>query len=185
MKRTLAVILLALAISTVTWPAAHRAERRTCFTPGDDCTAFLVSRIAKARSELLVMAYYFTDDKLVTAVCAAKDRNVAVHVLLDKANEECRYKGTTTRLGQCADVLVDDHVAIAHNKVLVIDRATVINGSFNLTKSAQLRNAENLLFTSDPKTAAEYANYFEAKRMLARPLRSMEPCQSKATLGDG
>jgi phosphatidylserine/phosphatidylglycerophosphate/cardiolipin synthase-like enzyme len=185
MKKTFAVILLALVISTVAWTAVHEGGRRTCFTPGDDCTAFLIGRIARARSELLVMAYYFTDDKLVTAICDARDRHVAVSVLLDRTNEQCTYEGTTAKLGQCADVMVDDHVAIQHNKVLVIDRTDVITGSFNLTKSAQKRNAENLLLTADPDTAAAYADYFQARRMLARPLRSMEPCRSKAALGNG
>jgi len=185
MKRTLAVILLALAISTVAWSVVREEGRRTCFTPGDDCTAFLVSRIAMARSELLVMAYYFTDDKLISAICDAKDRHVPVTVLLDRTNEQCTYEGTTTKLGQCADVMVDDHLAIQHNEVVVIDRAIVITGSFNLTRSGQKRNAGNLLLTADPKEAAEYADYFQARRMLARPLRSMEPCQSKAAVGNG
>ena len=52
MKRTFAAILLALVISTVAWTAVHEGGRRTCFTPGDDCTAFLIGRIARARSEL-------------------------------------------------------------------------------------------------------------------------------------
>ena len=38
----------------------------------------------------------------------------------------------------------DDKHAIAHNKVIVIDSATVITGSFNFTKGAEEKNAENL-----------------------------------------
>lgn len=34
--------------------------------------------------------------------------------------------------------------AIAHNKVMVIDQAVVITGSFNLTKATEQNNTENL-----------------------------------------
>jgi PLD-like domain len=45
--------------------------------------------------------------------------------------------------GSCTD-------AIAHNKVIVIDGETVLTGSFNFTKAAQEKNAENLLIIRDP-----------------------------------
>jgi phosphatidylserine/phosphatidylglycerophosphate/cardiolipin synthase-like enzyme len=34
---------------------------------------------------------------------------------------------------------------IAHNKIIIIDSETVITGSFNFTKAAEEKNAENLL----------------------------------------
>ncbi|HTR44450.1 MAG TPA: phospholipase D-like domain-containing protein, partial [Thermodesulfovibrionales bacterium] len=40
---------------------------------------------------------------------------------------------------------IDAQHAIAHNKVMIIDKETVITGSFNFTKAAEERNAENLL----------------------------------------
>ena len=40
---------------------------------------------------------------------------------------------------------IDDKHAIAHNKIMVIDRQTIITGSFNFTKAAEEKNAENLL----------------------------------------
>jgi phosphatidylserine/phosphatidylglycerophosphate/cardiolipin synthase-like enzyme len=42
-------------------------------------------------------------------------------------------------------VRVDTAHAIAHNKVIVIDGSTVVTGSFNFTRAAQEKNAENLL----------------------------------------
>jgi phosphatidylserine/phosphatidylglycerophosphate/cardiolipin synthase-like enzyme len=34
---------------------------------------------------------------------------------------------------------------LTHNKVVIIDEATLITGSFNFTKAAEERNAENVL----------------------------------------
>lgn len=41
---------------------------------------------------------------------------------------------------------IDDQHAIAqNNKIMIIDRQTLITGSFNFTKAAEEKNAENLL----------------------------------------
>jgi phosphatidylserine/phosphatidylglycerophosphate/cardiolipin synthase-like enzyme len=54
---------------------------------------------------------------------------------------------------------------------MIIDRAHVITGSFNLTPTAAKRNAENvLLVTDDPKTAEAYAGNFHERAVGARPL---------------
>jgi phosphatidylserine/phosphatidylglycerophosphate/cardiolipin synthase-like enzyme len=50
----------------------------------------------------------------------------------------------------------DAQHVIAHNKVMIIDGETVITGSFNLTKAAEEKNAENLLVILDKKLASLY-----------------------------
>ena len=40
---------------------------------------------------------------------------------------------------------IDNKHAIAHNKIMIIDQSTIITGSFNFTKAAEEKNAENLL----------------------------------------
>jgi phosphatidylserine/phosphatidylglycerophosphate/cardiolipin synthase-like enzyme len=52
-------------------------------------------------------------------------------------------------------------VAIAHNKVMVIDSRIVITGSFNFTKAAEESNAENLLIIEDVDLAAKYAKNWQ------------------------
>lgn len=44
-----------------------------------------------------------------------------------------------------------DLVDIAHNMVMTTDGCTPITGSFNFTKSAEDRNAENLLLLESPE----------------------------------
>jgi phosphatidylserine/phosphatidylglycerophosphate/cardiolipin synthase-like enzyme len=46
---------------------------------------------------------------------------------------------------------------MAYNKVMVIDGQTVITGSFNFTKAAEEKNAENLLIIHDAALAAKYS----------------------------
>ena len=56
---------------------------------------------------------------------------------------------------------------ITHSKVMIIDGATVITGSFNFTRSAEEYNIENLLVISnDPPLADVYTGMW--KRYLAQ-----------------
>ena len=51
---------------------------------------------------------------------------------------------------------VDAAHAIAHNKVMILDDEIVITGSFNFTKAAEERNAENLLIIRSKELAARF-----------------------------
>ncbi|MGD0275934.1 MAG: phospholipase D-like domain-containing protein [Syntrophales bacterium] len=53
---------------------------------------------------------------------------------------------------------IDVMHAIAHNKIMIIDRETVIMGSFNFTKAAEEKNAENVLILKNKELAAIYIN---------------------------
>lgn len=59
--------------------------------------------------------------------------------------------------------------AIAHNKVMLIDGATVITGSFNFTAAAQKSNAENLLVLNDQKLADLYRANWERRQVVSMP----------------
>ena len=61
-------------------------------------------------------------------------------------------------------VLIDDAHAIAHNKVMIIDGKTVITGSFNFTKGAEEKNAENLMILENSELANVYMENWEKHR---------------------
>lgn len=64
-------------------------------------------------------------------------------------------------------VLLDDPAGIAHNKVMILDETRVITGSFNFTRAAEERNAENLLVLRDPALAAAYTANWESRQRAA------------------
>jgi phosphatidylserine/phosphatidylglycerophosphate/cardiolipin synthase-like enzyme len=65
--------------------------------------------------------------------------------------------------------LIDANHAIAHNKVIIIDGDTVLTGSFNFTKAAQEKNAENLVIIRDAAVAARYTQNWEMHRQHSQP----------------
>jgi phosphatidylserine/phosphatidylglycerophosphate/cardiolipin synthase-like enzyme len=78
--------------------------------------------------------------------------------VLDKSNQTDRYSAATFLANAGIQTLIDDQHAIAHSKVMVIDSATLITGSFNFTEVAEERNAENLLVI---KEAYELVQLYE------------------------
>jgi phosphatidylserine/phosphatidylglycerophosphate/cardiolipin synthase-like enzyme len=88
------------------------------------------------------------------AVVAAHRRGVKVTVLLDKSNRREKYSAADFLRNAGVPTFIDSKHAIAHNKVMVIDDATVITGSFNFSKAAEEDNAENLLIIRDARELA-------------------------------
>jgi len=160
---------LALALALALLPAAAGAAPVVCFTPGEDCTGLIVREIAAARQEIRVQAYSFTSPEIAAALAEAQGRGVAVRAILDKSQRTERYSGADYLAHHGVEVLIDAAHAIAHNKVMVIDGGTVITGSFNFTRAAQERNAENLLVLADPEVAARYLANWEAHARHAEP----------------
>ncbi|MGC1855109.1 MAG: phospholipase D-like domain-containing protein, partial [Candidatus Aquirickettsiella sp.] len=65
---------------------------------------------------------------------------------------------------------IDYKPAIAHNKIMIIDEKEVITGSFNFTKAAQNKNAENLVIIHDAQLANIYLKNWQRRRAVSRYL---------------
>lgn len=134
----------------------------TLFSPKGGCTAAIVAELSTARREILVQAYSFTCPDIAKALIAAAQRRVKVIIILDRSNEAETYSelGELTQHG--LEVWIDACHAIAHNKVMVVDRKTVLTGSFNFTRQAEHENAENLLVLRHQRELAERyrSNFF-------------------------
>ena len=167
--RAMGAILLAWAaahalLAMCVWPR-HEPAVAAHFSPKGGCTEAVVAEIRAARSEVLVMAYSFSCPDIAGALIAAAARRVRVVVLLDRSNEAETYSELGDLEEHGLEVWIDACHAIAHNKVIVIDRRTVITGSFNFTRQAEHANAENLLVLRDHHDlAARYRDNFHAHK---------------------
>jgi hypothetical protein len=147
--RTCLAILIAMLIVWVS--LGHAAETFTparvavYFSPHGGATEAVVRAVNAATQQILVQAYSFTSAPIAKALVDAHKRGVTVLAVLDKSNETDKYSAATFLNNAGIPPLIDDQHAIAHSKVMVIDSATVLTGSFNFTKAAEEKNAENLL----------------------------------------
>jgi phosphatidylserine/phosphatidylglycerophosphate/cardiolipin synthase-like enzyme len=72
-----------------------------------------------------------------------------VQAVLDKSNATAKYSSATFLANMGVPTRIDYEYAIMHNKFMVIDGVTVETGSFNYTKAAEEKNAENVIILRD------------------------------------
>ncbi len=159
-------IVLILALSLLaTAHAADAPKTVVYFSPNGGCTAAVVDALGKAKKTVLVQAYSFTSAPIAKALVDAHKRGVKVQVILDRSQRTEKYSSATFLLNEGVPPLIDAKHAIAHNKIMVIDGETILTGSFNFSKAAEEKNAENLLVIRDAELAKQYtANWREHEK---------------------
>lgn len=151
-----------------------------CFTPGSNCTQDIVTMISSAKKTIYVQAYSFTSAPIAKALVDAQARGVDVKVILDKSQYAAeKYSSSKFLSNHGIPVWIDYKPAIAHNKIMIIDNGIVITGSFNFTKSAQEKNAENLIMISDTAVASKYLENWMRRQRESVPLANYQPRHKK------
>ena len=166
MRRITTAVLLFLVLSFVTITAfAFQADiTKACFSPKGGCTETIVEQINAASSEILLQAYSFTSASIAKALLHAYKRGVHVEAILDKSQRKDKYTSATFLANTGILTFIDDKHAIAHNKIMIIDKEMVITGSFNFTKAAEEKNAENVLVIKSKELAKVYIdNWYKHK----------------------
>ena len=167
MKRKAAI--LAFSITTF-WmvfsvPCSLAQERAVSwevyFSPNGECTNAIVRELYKAQITVLVQAYSFTSTPIAKALLDAHSRGIKVEVILDRSQRTQSYSSATFLFNVGIPTKIDAQHSIAHNKVMIIDGETVITGSFNFTKAAEERNAENLLIIHNKELASLYTRNWQ------------------------
>ena len=152
-KRLLCLILpFVLAISVLADPA----DVSVYFSPNGGCTEAIVKELGNAKSNILIQAYSFTSAPIAKAVVDAHKRGIDVAVILDKSQRTEKYSSADFIAHAGVRTLIDAKHAIAHNKIMILDGDTVIVGSFNFSKAAEEKNAENLLIIHRSVLAERY-----------------------------
>lgn len=150
---------------------------RVLFSGQHDVAGEIVHSIGLARRQVLVQAFSFTHPGIARALIEAHRRGVEVKLIADREQTEKMTRGQVPGIAAAGvPVWLDDAHQSAHNKVMVIDAgmpdAIVITGSFNFTKAAQYKNAENVLMLgSSPSLSDAYARNWQAHLVHSQPFR--------------
>lgn len=176
MKRPAACLLtLMFILLALPWHLAgaevilNNTPAKVYFSPDGGATKAIVRHIDQAVREVLVQAYLFTSRPIQAALLKAQKRGVTVEVILDK-NDQKERKYVTARALKSgfATVWLDDTHACALDKIIILDRETVITGSFNFTYAADHKNAENILIITSQELAGLYTDNFLKHRRHSR-----------------
>ncbi len=116
--------------------------------------------LGAAAESIYVMAFVFTDDELADALIDRHQAGVEVIAILEARNAEGPGSDYDKLRRAGIEILEDGNPYIMHHKVMIVDEAVVITGSYNFSASAADRNDENSLILQSPDVAARYVEEF-------------------------
>jgi phosphatidylserine/phosphatidylglycerophosphate/cardiolipin synthase-like enzyme len=147
------------------------------FSPNGGATHAIIEGIRSAQQTILVQAYLLYSTRLAGALVRAHQRGVQVHVILD-AHAQPHHppvQAVALLLGAGIPISLDARHAWAHDKVMILDGAIVITGSYNWTVAAEQENGENLLVIRDPRLARMYTENWRRHARHSSPYRATRP----------
>jgi len=156
----LALLAISLICTCTLRPQSKEIATQVYFSPNGGATQAIINEINNAKSEILVQSYSFTSTPIA---------QVLVEAILDKSQRKGQYTSATFLANTGVLTFIDDKHAIAHNKVMIFDREAVITGSFNFTKAAEEKNAENLLIIKSKELASAYIDNWMKHREHSEP----------------
>jgi phosphatidylserine/phosphatidylglycerophosphate/cardiolipin synthase-like enzyme len=139
-------------------------EVENYFGPEKEISLIISRRVARAESEILFLAFSFTDEQIGESLLGRADAGVIVRGVFERVGSDTPFSYYNpldqARLSNVA-VLTDGNPRVMHHKLFIIDRTTVIFGSFNFSDSANRRNDENIIIVHDPTFANFFLEEFE------------------------
>jgi phosphatidylserine/phosphatidylglycerophosphate/cardiolipin synthase-like enzyme len=172
-----------LLIVSASWPIITIGQEvNVFFSPRGGCTEALIEELSHASISLDIAAYQLTSRPVAEAIVAARDRGVAIRIVVDRTQESTQSATPSVLNASRVPMRTDLVERIQHNKYVVIDGMTVITGSFNWSEAAETRNAENLVVIDDEKTAAKFSSNFQSHWNHSRPFAPSRVANEKRSI---
>jgi phosphatidylserine/phosphatidylglycerophosphate/cardiolipin synthase-like enzyme len=126
------------------------------FSPDDSVLDRLVELVGLAQDEIVIMAFALTSDPLAEALLERDGAGVNVIGVIERGQAGNTGSDVNQLLEGGVELLLDGNPANMHHKVIIIDGAIVITGSYNFSRNAEEFNDENLIIIHDPGLAARF-----------------------------
>ncbi len=139
------------------------------FSPEDAPSQALLEQIRQAQTSIDMLAYAFTLNDLRDALLEAAHRGLEVRIVFDADQSTATGSEYQTLKNAGLDVRLDGSSGLMHHKVMILDGKTVIFGSYNFTRSADVNNDENVLIVENVELAKQFSQTFERIYTQARP----------------
>ncbi|MFN8448099.1 MAG: phospholipase D-like domain-containing protein [Anaerolineae bacterium] len=133
------------------------------FASEGDVIGVINSTLAGAQHSIRFMTFSFTVDSIGSTIIQRAGAGVDVQGIFEKTGSETQFAELTPMFCAGLQVRQDGNPFVLHHKVFVVDGATVLTGSFNISDSATNSNDENLIRITDPDLAAQYLAEFDRR----------------------
>ncbi|MCC6804649.1 MAG: phospholipase [Anaerolineae bacterium] len=133
------------------------------FAAEGDVIGAINSTLQGAQHSIRFMTFSFTVDTIASTIIQRAGAGVDVQGIFERTGSETQFAELTPMF--CAGLAVrqDGNPFVLHHKVFIVDDATVLTGSFNISDNATNSNDENLLRITDPDLAAQYIAEFDRR----------------------
>jgi phosphatidylserine/phosphatidylglycerophosphate/cardiolipin synthase-like enzyme len=115
------------------------------FCPEDRCKEHVLDQLKSAKQEITFMLADITDQDIIKQL---QRTDIFVKGIIDKSEKEAIAQLPFASLGSI------------HHKVFIVDKTTVITGSYNPTRNGNEYNDENILIIHDQNTAKKFLGEF-------------------------
>ena len=164
--------------------SAGPAVRSFFTTPSDSGLQPVLDAIAGAKKTIRMMMFHLTVPEIEAALVAAASRGVDVKIILDAKNLEKRGAGEIAqRLADHGVVIVHASSAFSlmHAKAMVVDDATCVIMSLNLTRLYD-HARDFAIVTDDAGVIDEFLRVFDADVTNAEHQTAVTPALANAAL---
>lgn len=175
--------------------ASLSPSKRILFSPDDDLQDELIKLINQEKESIKIAIFTFTDAQVAQALIESYNRGVIIEVVCDAAYLRDQYSKIAVLQSHKIPVYTynphyqnigkkkQELLSIMHNKFVVFgkngeDAALVWTGSFNFTRSAKLRNQENVVILDDAYAVKKYSEQFN--RLKKRCDGCLEEAEARA-----
>jgi phosphatidylserine/phosphatidylglycerophosphate/cardiolipin synthase-like enzyme len=138
------------------------------FAPEDRVAGHILSLLRSAQTSVYFMAFTFTRADFASALIDKDRAGITVQGVFEQRQIEAGSDSAWKALrGAGLDVHLDGNPYNLHSKVFIVDRQTVVTGSYNFTQSADQSNDENLLIIHNADVAQAFFAEWQKVWMLA------------------
>lgn len=149
--------------------ALKAANVQVYFSPKGGGQAAVLAELQKAKSQVHFMTFSLTDPEIGNLLKSKAKAGVKIGGVFDRWLAAGAYSLFDTFKSAKLDVTKDGNEALMHHKVIIIDKSTVITGSYNYSNNAEVNNNEAFLIIKDaPAVANAFEKEYERLRNAAR-----------------
>lgn len=130
------------------------------FTSDDDIMDVVKREISKAKKLIRFMYFAFTLKEIADLLNQKSLQGVKVSGIVEERLNRNRPQIFTDTIPN-SEIRWDGNPNFLHHKCIIIDDKTIITGSLNLSKTALIKNSENVIILSDSVLASKFTAEFD------------------------
>jgi hypothetical protein len=130
----------------------------------------ILKELISAKISIHIAVAWFTDNELFLQLCKQASNGVNVELLLIhdeiNINSGIDYQSLVNDSGKLWLIKPNSDTRLMHNKFCIIDKKTIINGSYNWTKKAKHNHESITIIKESPDLALQFLNEFNKLKKL-------------------